>query len=72
MDTNVQLQNIVRLTQRSVELGKTDSELAIYPVAGHGFEEPPNWTDEVPTHSRAYPDVQGAGAESEVNRQHGP
>jgi len=46
VDTNVQAQDIFRLTQRFIELGKTNWELAIYPVEGHGFEEPSSWTDE--------------------------
>ncbi len=46
VDTNVQAQDIFRLTQRLIELGKEDWELALYPVEGHGFEEPASWTDE--------------------------
>ncbi len=46
IDTNVQYQDIIRLTQRLIELGKTDWELASYPVEGHGFREPSSWTDE--------------------------
>ncbi|MCS3756478.1 prolyl oligopeptidase family serine peptidase [Salinibacter ruber] len=46
VDTNVQPQDIFRLTQRLIELGKENWELAIYPVEGHGFEEPSSWTDE--------------------------
>ena len=46
VDTNVHAQDIFRLTQRLIELGKTDWELAIYPVEGHGFEKPSSWTDE--------------------------
>jgi len=46
VDTNVQTQDIFRLTQRFIELGKTNWELAIYPVEGHGFEAPSSWTDE--------------------------
>ncbi len=46
MDTNVQFQDIVRLTQRLIELGKGNWELAVYPVEGHGFTEPESWTDE--------------------------
>jgi len=46
IDTNVQPQDIFRLSQRLIELGKEDWELAIYPVEGHGFEEPSSWTDE--------------------------
>ena len=46
VDTNVQPQDIFRLTQRLIELGKTDWELAIYPVEPHSFTEPSSWTDE--------------------------
>jgi len=46
VDDNVQPQDIFRLTQRLIELGKTDWELAIYPVESHGFVEPASWTDE--------------------------
>jgi dipeptidyl aminopeptidase/acylaminoacyl peptidase len=46
VDQNVQAQDIFRLTQRLIELGKEDWELALYPVEGHGFEEPSSWTDE--------------------------
>ena len=46
VDTNVQFQDVVRLAQRLIELGKEDWELAIYPVEGHGFVEPSSWTDQ--------------------------
>ncbi|MFT5143923.1 MAG: dipeptidyl aminopeptidase/acylaminoacyl peptidase, partial [Thalassolituus oleivorans] len=46
IDTNVQYQDIIRLAQRLIELGKTDWELASYPLEGHGFVEPTSWTDE--------------------------
>jgi len=46
VDTNVQPQDIFRLTQRLIELGKENWELAMYPVEGHSFEEPSSWTDE--------------------------
>ena len=46
LDDNVQPQDIFRLSQRLIELGKTDWELAIYPVEAHGFREPTSWTDE--------------------------
>jgi dipeptidyl aminopeptidase/acylaminoacyl peptidase len=45
-DTNVHYQDIVRLTQRLIELGKTDWELASYPVESHAFVHPSSWTDE--------------------------
>lgn len=46
VDTNVHYQDIVRLTQRLIELGKTGWELASYPVENHGFSRPDSWTDE--------------------------
>ncbi|AVR44651.1 S9 family peptidase [Christiangramia fulva] len=46
VDTNVHFQDVVRLTQRLIELGKDDWELAVYPVENHGFVEPSSWTDE--------------------------
>jgi dipeptidyl aminopeptidase/acylaminoacyl peptidase len=45
-DTNVEFQDIVRLTQRLIELGKTRWTLAPYPVEDHGFIRPDSWTDE--------------------------
>ena len=45
-DTNVHFSDIVRLTQRLIELGKDNWELASYPVENHGFKEPASWTDE--------------------------
>lgn len=46
VDDNVQFQDIVRLSQRLIELGKENWELAVYPVEPHGFTEPSSWTDE--------------------------
>ena len=46
VDDNVQFQDIVRLSQRLIELGKENWELAVYPVEPHGFREPSSWTDE--------------------------
>jgi len=46
VDDNVEFQDIVRLTQRLIELGKENWELAVYPVEAHGFREPSSWTDE--------------------------
>jgi dipeptidyl aminopeptidase/acylaminoacyl peptidase len=46
IDVNVQPQDIFRLSQRLIELGKTDWELAMYPVEDHGFVEPTSWTDQ--------------------------
>jgi len=46
VDVNVHYQDIVRLQQRLIELGKTDWSLAAYPVEDHGFVRPSSWTDE--------------------------
>jgi dipeptidyl aminopeptidase/acylaminoacyl peptidase len=46
VDVNVHFQDVVRLSQRLIELGKEDWEIAIYPVEGHGFIAPSSWTDE--------------------------
>lgn len=46
VDDNVHFQDIVRLTQRLIELGKENWELAVYPVESHAFLEPSSWTDE--------------------------
>ncbi len=46
IDTNVHFQDVVRLSQRLIELGKTRWELAVYPVEDHGFVRPDSWTDE--------------------------
>jgi dipeptidyl aminopeptidase/acylaminoacyl peptidase len=46
VDVNVHFEDAVRLTQRLIELGKDNWELAVYPVEDHGFVEPSSWTDE--------------------------
>ncbi len=46
IDQNVHFQDIVRLSQRLIELGKDNWELAVYPMEDHGFVEPSSWTDE--------------------------
>jgi dipeptidyl aminopeptidase/acylaminoacyl peptidase len=51
VDTNVHFQDVVRLAQRLIELGKTNWEMAVYPVEDHSFVRPSSWTDE---YSRIY------------------
>jgi dipeptidyl aminopeptidase/acylaminoacyl peptidase len=46
VDVNVHYQDVVRLSQRLIELGKDNWELASYPMEDHGFVEPSSWTDE--------------------------
>ncbi len=46
VDDNVHFQDVVRLSQKLIELGKQNWEMALYPVENHGFQEPESWTDE--------------------------
>lgn len=46
VDDNVQFQDVVRLSQRFIELGKKDWNLAVFPVESHGFKEAYSWYDE--------------------------
>ena len=46
VDVNVHFQDVARLAQRLIELGKTGWEMAVYPVEDHGFTEATSWTDE--------------------------
>jgi dipeptidyl aminopeptidase/acylaminoacyl peptidase len=45
-DDNVQPQDIIRLSQRLIELRKENWELALYPVEPHGFIQASSWADE--------------------------
>lgn len=46
VDTNVHFQDSVRLVERLIELGKTDFQVAPYPVEDHAFRKPSSWADE--------------------------
>ena len=46
IDTNVHFQDVVRLAQRLIELGKENWEFAVFPKESHGFVHPSSWTDE--------------------------
>lgn len=46
VDVNVHFQDVVRLAQRLIELGKTGWEMAVYPVEDHAFVRPSSWADE--------------------------
>lgn len=45
-DLNVHYQDIVRFSQRLIELRKENWELASYPLEDHAFAEPESWLDE--------------------------
>lgn len=46
VDTNVHFQDVVRLQQRLIDLGKDNWEVAAYPMENHAFTYPSSWTDE--------------------------
>lgn len=46
VDDNVHFQDVVRLSQKLIELQKNNWELAVYPVEPHGFEQWTSWLDE--------------------------
>jgi dipeptidyl aminopeptidase/acylaminoacyl peptidase len=46
VDQNVNFQDIVRLTQKLIELHKDNWSLAPYPVEDHGFTTASSWADE--------------------------
>jgi dipeptidyl aminopeptidase/acylaminoacyl peptidase len=46
VDDNVEYKDIIRLSQRLIELGKKNWSLASYPVEAHGFKETYSWVDE--------------------------
>lgn len=46
IDQNVNFQDIVRLSQKLIELHKENWWLVPYPVEDHAFEQPSSWTDE--------------------------
>ncbi|GAA4842019.1 S9 family peptidase [Algivirga pacifica] len=46
MDDNVQFQDVVRLSQRLIELRKENWEMAVFPMEPHGFKEATSWADE--------------------------
>jgi dipeptidyl aminopeptidase/acylaminoacyl peptidase len=46
VDDNVLFYDTVRLTQRLIELGKENWEVAMYPAERHGFTEVSSWRDE--------------------------
>jgi dipeptidyl aminopeptidase/acylaminoacyl peptidase len=46
VDDNVEYKDIVRMSQRFIELGKKNWSLSSYPVESHGFKETYSWVDE--------------------------
>jgi dipeptidyl aminopeptidase/acylaminoacyl peptidase len=46
VDTNVHVQDSMRLVQRLIELRKENWQLAVFPIENHGFEQETSWADE--------------------------
>jgi acetyl esterase/lipase len=46
VDDNVEYKDVVRLSQRFIELGKKNWTLSSFPVEAHGFKETYSWVDE--------------------------
>ncbi len=46
-DNNVVAQDIIRLSQRLIELEKENWELALAPIEPHGYREPSSWLDQM-------------------------
>jgi dipeptidyl aminopeptidase/acylaminoacyl peptidase len=46
VDTNVEFEDTVRLTEKLIELRKENWQLAVFPVENHGFVQPTSWADE--------------------------
>jgi dipeptidyl aminopeptidase/acylaminoacyl peptidase len=46
VDVNVHFQDVVRLSQRLIELKKENWDLAIFPVEDHSFKEYTSWANE--------------------------
>ncbi len=46
-DDNVLAEDVIRLSQRLIELGKEDWELALHPVERHGYKRASSWTDQM-------------------------
>ena len=47
LDDNVVAQDIIRLSQRLIELEKENWELALHPIEPHGYKEPSSWLDQL-------------------------
>jgi dipeptidyl aminopeptidase/acylaminoacyl peptidase len=45
IDDNVHFQDVVRLAQKLIELGKENWNVTFYPLERQSFTEPSSWTD---------------------------
>ncbi len=70
VDDNVHFQDVVRLSQKLIELQKDHWELAVYPVEAHGFEEWTSWLDEYKRIYKLFSETIGIG--KQTNQQGRP
>lgn len=59
LDDNVVAQDIIRLTQRLIELEKENWELALHPIEPHGYKEPSSWLDQLRRIHKLFAEVLG-------------
>ena len=61
-DSNVLAQDILRLSQRLIELNKENWELALHPVEGHAYRRADSWTDQMTRAFKLFERVLPVGA----------
>jgi dipeptidyl aminopeptidase/acylaminoacyl peptidase len=61
-DDNVLAEDILRLSQRLIELGKEDWELALHPVERHSYRRAASWTDQMTRTFKLFERTLPAGA----------
>ncbi|MCI0451145.1 MAG: prolyl oligopeptidase family serine peptidase [Candidatus Latescibacteria bacterium] len=61
-DDNVLAEDILRLSQRLIELGKEDWELSLHPVERHGYRRAASWTDQITRTFKLFQRTLPAGA----------
>lgn len=63
LDDNVVAQDVIRLSQRLIELEKEDWELALHPIEPHGYQEPSSWLDQLRRIHKLFDGVLNDGAD---------
>ncbi len=66
-DDNVLAEDVIRLSQRLIELGKEDWELALHPVERHAYRRASSWTDQMTRTYKLFDRVLPAGAKAGAN-----
>ena len=63
-DDNVLAEDVIRLSQRLIELGKEDWELALHPVERHAYKRASSWTDQMTRTYKLFDNVLAGGAKA--------